>query len=198
MIELMRKERASQVADLHIKGISAGFLSSLGPKLMNALYEAISESPHSFGLVWIENSQVLGFVAFTSDLRKLYKSVCLKKGVLFVALVFRRLFSLRTIRRIFETLFYPGKTRDLNLPNAELLSIAVDESQRGKGIGPSLIQEGLKLCAEKGIMQLKVMVADFNKPANRLYEKMGFKFVTQIESHGVKSNVYVINLKSKS
>jgi ribosomal protein S18 acetylase RimI-like enzyme len=194
MIELMKKEYASQVADLHIKGISTGFLSSLGPAFVKSLYEAIAESPHGFGLVQTEKGIVVGFVAFTTDLSKLYKSICLKKGFFFLILVFKKLFSWNTIKRLFQTLFYPKKSNTLKLPNAELLSIAVDESQRGKGIAPMLIQKGFEMCAERGISEIKVLVADFNQTANRLYQKTGFTFVTQIDSHGVKSNIYIIKL----
>ena len=40
---------ASQVARLHITGISTGFISSLGLEFVTALYEAIAESEYSFG-----------------------------------------------------------------------------------------------------------------------------------------------------
>jgi len=73
---------ANAVAALHISGISTGFISSLGQDFVAALYEAIAESEYSFGFVAVENDKVLGFVAFTTDLNSLYKSIMVKKMLL--------------------------------------------------------------------------------------------------------------------
>lgn len=68
------------MAKLHIEGVSTGFISSLGIDFVTSLYEAITQSKDSFGFVAEENGEVLGFVAFTTNLNKLYKSVILKKS----------------------------------------------------------------------------------------------------------------------
>lgn len=56
-----------------------------------------------------------------------------------------------------------------------LLSIIVDEKYRGKGVGTTLLQALAKLAKEKhGITLLHLEVYDGN-PAQKLYERMGFK-----------------------
>ena len=187
----MLPEHARQVAQLHIEGIHTGFISSLGLPFVTALYSAISESPYGFGYVQKEGAQVVGFVAFTTNLKGLYKTICLKKGIRFFFLLASKMFSFRTVKKIFETIFYPQKTEQAELPAAELLSIAVSETQRGKGVAKQLIRYGLHQCKDNNIDKVKVLVADFNKPANALYQSTGFQFVTTIESHGIVSNIYV-------
>ncbi|MCD6175442.1 MAG: GNAT family N-acetyltransferase, partial [Planctomycetes bacterium] len=192
MIKPLKKEHAVQVARLHIIGIPTGFISSLGEKFMSALYESIAQSPYGFGLVEEIDGKVVGFVAFTTNLKGLYKSIMKKSLFRFGFLLFGKLFSFRTIKKILETLFYPSRVETQGLPKAELLSIAVAESGRGKGVGKQLVQRGLAECRSRGILKVKVLVADFNEPANTLYQKTGFKVTAQIENHGIVSNVYVV------
>lgn len=192
MIKPLSKQHAQQIALLHIRGIPTGFISSLGEKFVTSLYESIADSPYGFGCVEEDDDgKVVGFVAFSKDLGKLYKTICMKNGTQFILLLAGKLISLKRIKKIFETLFYPNRVERPNLPKAELLSIAVNESQRGKGIAQALIEQGLNQCSRMGIHQVKVMVADFNAPANRLYQKTGFTLICQIENHGIVSNVYV-------
>jgi ribosomal protein S18 acetylase RimI-like enzyme len=182
---------ASAVAALHIEGIGTGFISSLGIDFVTALYEAIAKSKYGFGLVAREKDKVIGFVAFTTDINALYKSVILKKGPRFVFLLAGKMLSIRSVKKAFETLLYPSRTKKMKLPSAELLSIVVANEARGKGLGFELIQKGFMECASRGIDKVKVLVGAENKLANKLYLKSGFELVGQIDSHRVASNVYI-------
>ena len=93
----IKPEHARDIASLHIQNIRTGFISSLGIDFVTALYEAIGESNSSFGFVAKENDSVLGFVAFTTNLNKLYKSVILRNGLRFAFLLADKMFSLKRI-----------------------------------------------------------------------------------------------------
>ncbi len=187
----LQKQHSFKVAQLHISGISSGFISSLGQGFVTALYGSIADDQNSFGFVAVEDDKVLGFVAFTTDLSKLYKYVILKKGLRFSFILVKKMFSLETIKKIWTNLFYPKKMKQMDLPDAELLSIVVSPEGRGKGIAKQLTEAGFKECKERGIGKVKVLVAADNQAANKLYQKCGFEFAALIDSHGVKSNVYV-------
>ncbi len=191
--DVLRLEHIEQVAKLHVDGIATGFISSLGLDFVTALYETIAESRTSFGFIAEKNGKVVGFIVFTSNLHNLYKSVILKKGVHFTFLLAGKLFSLKSIKKIFETLFYPNRTRKMNLPSAELLSVVVADGERGKGLAVQLIRQGLQECVKREIHRVKVMVASANESANRLYQKCGFELIAQIKSHGILSNIYVVD-----
>jgi len=184
-------EHASQTAELHISSISTGFISSLGVDFVTALYEAIAQSKASFGFVAEEEGSVLGFVAFTTNLNSLYKSVILRKGLHFAFLLGGKILSLKRIKNVFETLFYPSRIKKMNLPSAELLSIVIAPEGCGKGLATRLVQKGFQECVKRGIEKVKVLVGADNAAANKLYMKCGFEFVGQIDSHGVLSNIYV-------
>jgi len=187
----IKSEHAPDIARLHIMGIDTGFISSLGIDFVTALYEAIAQSKDSFGFVAEENGRVLGFVAFASNVKKLYKSVILKKGLKFSFLLAGKMFSLRRLKKVFETLFYPTRVKKMNLPKAELLSIVVAKEQQNKGIASAMIRKGFEGCVRRKIERIKVLVGVQKKSANRLYLKCGFELVGQIENHGVLSNIYV-------
>ena len=181
---------ARSVAALHIQGINTGFISSLGIGFVTALYEAIAKSVSSFGFAVEDNDKVLGFVAFTTNLNRLYKSIIAKKGWRFALLLAGKMFSLKRIKKILETLFYPGRVKKMHLPDAELLSIAVDPAKYHNGLATELVRKSFEHCRKIGLDKVKVLVAAANEPANRLYLKCGFKLVGQIDNHGVTSNIY--------
>jgi len=181
---------AHDIASLHIQGINTGFISSLGIDFVTALYEAIAKSTSSFGFTVEDNHKVLGFVTFTTNLNKLYKSIIVKKGWRFALLLAGKMFSLKRIKKVFETLFYPGRVKEMNLPSAELLSIAVNPEECRAGLATQLVQKSFEHCQKIGLDKVKVLVAADNEPANKLYLKCGFKLTGQIDNHGVTSNIY--------
>jgi ribosomal protein S18 acetylase RimI-like enzyme len=192
MIKPLQKEHAAQVARLHITGISTGFISSLGERFVTALYEAVVDSPYGFGLVAKEDGRILGFIAFTTNLNQLYKSIIVRKGIRFAFLLAGKMLSLGRMKRIFQTLFYPNRIESLGLPKAELLSIAVSSDARGQGVGKQLCRAGFQECRNRGLEEVKVLVAAKNEAANKLYQACGFEYAAKIENHGIVSNIYVI------
>lgn len=189
----LRAEHAHDVAALHIQGINTGFISSLGINFVTALYEAIAQSNSSFGFAAEDiNGKVLGFVTFTTNLGNLYKSIITKKGWRFALLLVGRMFSVRRIKKVLETLFYPGRVKKMDLPSAELLSIVVSPEECHAGLATRLVQKGFEHCQNMGLDKVKVLVGADNRPANNLYSKCGFEFAGQIDNHGVTSNIYEV------
>ncbi len=182
---------AGQVAALHIQCISTGFISSMGIDFVTSLYDAIVKSKSSLGVVAVRNEKVIGFVSFTTNLNKLYKSLIRRKGLKFALLLAGNVLSLRRIKKIFETLSYPARIKKMNLPSAELLSIAVAPEERRKGLAGQLIEKGLRLYRKTGVDKVKVLIGADNKAGNKLYLKSGFELIGQIVNHGVLSNIYV-------
>jgi ribosomal protein S18 acetylase RimI-like enzyme len=190
----LNKYYSFQAAHLHIEGIPTGFISSLGREFVAALYETIAEDKNSFGFIAVEDDKVLGFVAFSINLSKLYKYVILKKCFKFAFILARKMMSVQAIKKVWANLFYPKKMKDMALPDAELLSIAIAIEGRGRGIAKQLVDAGFEECRKRGIDKVKVLVAVDNEAANKLYKKCEFKLITQIDSHGILSNIYVRDL----
>jgi predicted ATP-grasp superfamily ATP-dependent carboligase/GNAT superfamily N-acetyltransferase len=187
----LRSEHAEEVARLHIHGISAGFISSLGIPFVKALYESIATSEYGFGFVAIQDDEVVGFSSFTTNLGRLYKSVISRHWYKFAFTLAIRAFHFKTLKRIIETLIYPNRVKDMNLPSAEFLSMVVAEEGRGKGLATRLMKAGFSRCSDQGIERIKILAAVHINAINRMYEKFKYDLVGQIENHGNVSNVYV-------
>jgi ribosomal protein S18 acetylase RimI-like enzyme len=190
----LSRQHASIVAELHRQGIGTGFLSSLGGMFMRQLYRAIPSCPAGFGYAWEESDgSVLGFIACAESTGKLYKQALLRRGILMALPLTRFLIRPSVIRRMIATLRYPSQTGE-ELPAAEVLSIAVSQQARGKGVGKALMTAALEEFRRRGISKVKVAVWAGNETANRFYERCEFAIALQREHHGLPMNVYVIDL----
>jgi [ribosomal protein S18]-alanine N-acetyltransferase len=66
---------------------------------------------------------------------------------------------------------------------AELLSIAVAESHRGRGLSGNLLMTHLGHLAGRGVRTVFLEVEENNQPARRLYERAGFAVVGRRERY---------------
>lgn len=66
---------------------------------------------------------------------------------------------------------------------AELLSIAVDASQRGRGLSRDLLITHLGHLAGRGVRKVFLEVEENNRPARRLYDWAGFEVVGRRERY---------------
>jgi len=66
---------------------------------------------------------------------------------------------------------------------AEILSIAVDASYRGKGLSRNLLLTHLGHLAGRGVRTIFLEVEENNLPARRLYERAGFAVVGRRERY---------------
>ena len=66
---------------------------------------------------------------------------------------------------------------------AEILSIAVAESHRGRGLSSNLLLTHLGHLAGRGVRTVFLEVEENNQPARRLYERAGFTVVGRRERY---------------
>jgi ribosomal protein S18 acetylase RimI-like enzyme len=103
--------------------------------------------------------------------------------------------------RLLETVRYPGQADTGNgpLPDAELLSIAVDPAWRAGGTGRALADGVLAGLADHGVGELKVVVGAANHGANRFYARVGFREAGHLTVHqGMPSKVWIRSCHSSS
>ena len=64
---------------------------------------------------------------------------------------------------------------------AEIMNVAVDEHNQGKGIGSALIRHAIEFAKSSGIEKLIFGTADTSTDQQRLYQKLGFKKAGRIK-----------------
>ncbi|MEJ7582511.1 MAG: GNAT family N-acetyltransferase [Acidimicrobiales bacterium] len=186
---LAGRHDAPHVAALHASAIPDGFLVTLGPRFLRRLYARITDSPHAYLLVTEDEHGLTGHIAIALHTGRLYRHFLLRDGVR--AAVVAAPLVLKAPRRIWETLRY-GTVDDSDLPEAEVLSIAVAPRARGHGIGTALLRAGVAELVRRQVTAAQVVTASDNAAALRMYERVGFVPVRHTEVHrGVSQEVLV-------
>jgi glycosyltransferase involved in cell wall biosynthesis/ribosomal protein S18 acetylase RimI-like enzyme len=181
---------ASALARIHREALPEGFLSSLGQAFLRRMYLALARDREAVALVAEHGDRVVGFATGVRSVRGFYRRFYLRHGLAAAFAAAPRLLNRETLRRITETARYPSASEDL--PESELLSIAVTDGWRSHGLGRALAQgivDGLK---DRGAREIKVVVGADNEGGNRFYAGMGFEHRARIAVHaGTPSNVWV-------
>ena len=184
-----RRRVHRQVAELHAQCIDGGFLSTLGPRFLALLYEAIDASPDGVLLVEEDGGHVNGFISGAGNLRTIRDALLRRPLRLGLALL--PALTPRRLARIVETLRYTNTDAD-GLPTAELLSIAVAPANRGCGIAERLYRRLSSHWQQRGVEAFRIVVGDGLAPAQKFYRRMGAVPAGQLHLHaGQGSTVFV-------
>lgn len=188
---------ASALARIHRQALPEGFLSSLGDRFLRRLYAAIAADREAVAFVAEDGKGIAGFATGVPSVRGFYRRFYIRHGFAAMLAAVPHLLRRGVVHRLRETRRYPDTSRDL--PDSELLSIAVDGRLRSRGVGRDLAARILKGLADKGASEIKVVVGAENEGANRFYARMGFRHRASIFVHdGTPSNVLVFRCPSSS
>lgn len=180
-----------QVAQLHLDGLSGGFLAKLGPGFLALMYEAIDRAPGSVLLVEVSGDRVVGFVSGGRGMGPIYRQMLHRPFALARSLL-TLLLRPSHILQILEILRY-GRNKDANagLPESELLSIVVALDMRGRGVAERLYRRLVGHFEAEGVRAFRITVGGELARAHAFYNKMGARPVAAIEVHaGERSVVY--------
>lgn len=188
---LASPKEAVEIAQIHKREIKEGFLSSLPLVFLKKLYTCVIKN--DFCVLAKEGNEVIGFIAGTMDVAKLY-SFFLKRYLFYsVFILFPKVFNLLSLKKITETLFYPKYEKEL--PKAELLTIAVKKDFQGQGIAKKMFEVFILEMETRKTKVFKVLVGEKLKPAISFYEKSGFELLKETEIHkGQKSRIYIYKI----
>ena len=166
------------------------FLPTLGDRFLRRLYRAMVLDPDAVALVADEGGRVTGFAAAVPSVGSFYRRFARRDGIAAAVAAAPHVVRPSVARRVIETARYPGATD--RLPEAELLSIAVDGSSRSAGVGSALASAIAERLSAAGVPAFKAVVGADNAGANRFYERNGFQLAGRTTVHeGVASNVWV-------
>jgi glycosyltransferase involved in cell wall biosynthesis/ribosomal protein S18 acetylase RimI-like enzyme len=190
---------AAAMARLHADGMPDAFLPTLGPRFLARLYRALATDPEAVALVAEGVDGVVGFAAGVPSVGGFYRRFARGHGPAAALAAAPRLVRPSVARRLLETVRYPADAGDGQLPDAELLSIAVAPAVRAGGTARALADGVLAGLAGRGVGDIKVVVGAANQGANRFYAKVGFREAGQLTVHqGTPSNVWIRSCHSSS
>jgi len=198
----MTPSQASDVAELHRESIKTGLTASLGRRFCKTLYLAMASTPYSFILVCEDGQKKLvGFICCATNTSKMYRDVIKKNffPLLFSALI--RLFSLSILKQAVKAIRRPKKFKTGNfsewqLPEAEIVSIAVSPQTQGQHIGTKLIKAAFDKLKDLGHFKVRTWTSEDNKRAVAFYQRQGFEMLGMRQYHTGGIYVFVANLKN--
>ncbi len=141
-------------------------------------------------LVASDSSGVLGYALFTSSLRAMQRRALASGQVIIWALraVVSR-YGIRwhgVARQLWNKILFVGDSRRFRLHcgrgDAQLLNIAVAQHARGRGIAGSLVAEGMRYLATRGINEVRLEVQPANSAAIAVYRGVGFTEVGKMKN----------------
>lgn len=186
-----RAADADAMARLHRESMPTAFLPTLGQGFLRRLYRSLSADADAFVFVAERRGRVVGFASAVMSVNAFYRRFIRKDGLAAGFAAVPRLVRPSVARRVVETARYPSMAN--GLPDAELLSIAVDASSRERGVGSDLVGALVTALERRGVGEFKVIVGTDNERANRFYERLSFRPAGSTAVHrGVSSNVWVM------
>ena len=185
------------IARMHVQSINQGFLPTLGERFLALLYEAIDADQNSALFVEQIDGNVVGFVTGGRGMGSIYRQMLKRWPRLALALL-PVLFQPKKLKRIFEIILFSRKQKPVpGHPRAELFSIAVADSVRGKGVAQRLYGQLVERFRQDGEMVFCIVVGERLESAHRFYRRMGAVPVAQICVHeGQASTLYRHDLSS--
>lgn len=176
------------IADLHATRIDEGFLTSLGTSFLRRLYARVLHSHDAFIVVDDLDGVTTGFAAGVADLGALYRRFIVRDGLRAGFQAAPRL--VKNLPRVVETLRYPATTGDL--PEAEVLAVAVAAERSGHGVGQALVRRAIDEFVSHGIKTAKVVTTADNLAALAMYRACGFVIADGVEVHAGRSSEVLV------
>ncbi|MBN2213294.1 MAG: GNAT family N-acetyltransferase [Bacteroidales bacterium] len=180
-----------EIVTLHLNAFRSVLSGQTGKHFLKCYYKNILKK--GFVFVKITDGRLSGFIAGIEDDDLLYNI----KYYFWAGFgIFTHIWSPALIRSLFRHIKRQRAFRDITI-KPELLSIAVRDDMRGKGIGTSLVDALEKYFTEKHVQVYKVYTDMQYSKGSQLYEKLGFEFLREVDLFGLPFRLYVRNLNYK-
>ncbi len=195
-IRPLRPEDAAASALMHYEGQPHTFLGQMGVPFLTALYRELATSPWGFGVVAVEDGEVVGVATATQSTPKLFRDLILRRGwrllgPTLAALLRRPAF----VRYALETLTYPWKAGHTEQGEFEFLFMGVRRDWRGKGVGGRLMDELINECRRRGCRVFDSLVEEANPVSNQMHLARGFRVKKKIVLYGRPMTLYALDLE---
>jgi len=193
-IEKAKKNDAKIIARIHRKSIKTGFLSTFGDKFLTRLYEFIISSNYCVCYINRLEEKPVGFICISLNSKKMYNDF-LKKNLYLATIIFtKNVLSVNRLIKVFDHLFYNSKKR--NLPNAELLSVAVIEDFKRKKIGSKLFNEAMSYFQRNNVNNFVITTGADNIESNEYFKRNKCKLIKKVSIHrNQNSHIYIKKIK---
>ncbi len=195
----MRPEHArhlfGQIARMHAGAIHHGLLPQMGLGFLTSVYRAVAGSRHGFVIAALADETVVGFVAGSTSIHRMYAGVLWREGPRLLAAAGIQVLRKALWKRIWDVLSYPLRPKGTATPSAgggaELLAIAVLQDVRRKGLGAKLLRAFEEEIRKRRCGTGYSVATNIAEVAsNRFYLKMGLRPTGTMAHHQLILQLY--------
>lgn len=191
-LKTIERDYIIDLAELHKRAFPSFFLTQLGRSFLCTLYTGYMEDENSGIIVAEDNERLIGFIAYSNDYPKFFKSLIKHHLIEFIFCSVGAAIRHPSYCKRLMGAFKKSESVIKEERYVELASICTDPKFANRGIGTKLI-DFLKKCVdfEKYAYINLETDADNNEKANKFYIKNGFVLEgTYITAEGRKMNEY--------
>jgi GNAT superfamily N-acetyltransferase len=174
------------MAHIHATSGTPGLLSDLGaPFLRDVYYAGLLASPVGRALVIEIKGSVVGFVTYSPDSSRLFHDIFRPRMAATLLAVGRA--SIRRPRvaiDFVQTVLTVDRTGEGSDIPAEAVSLEVDPSFQGLGLGFLLLQSAVTDLQAAGVTRIKARILESNRAVERLHPPLGFRQGATFRLHG--------------
>jgi ribosomal protein S18 acetylase RimI-like enzyme len=172
-----------QLVVVHFRSFPEFFLSSLGRRFLRLLYSEIVRHPCGILVVATVSTTVVGFAAGTVNQSGFYRGLIRRRALAFaLAALPAAVRHPVIIPRLVRALRRPAESRDAAAA-ASLMSLGVDPSVAGAGIGSRLVEAFCSALSSRGVDEVCLTTdAAGNDKVNRFYQRLGFRVARAYET----------------
>lgn len=193
-IRPMQFRDAARVAELHEAAMGQSLWAQLGLPFLRELYKALVDCPFFIGFVYVEDGEVKGFIAGTTNTQALYDDL-FRRRVIFIAPaallgVLRRPWAIRPLA---ETALYTKRSGVQDVA-AESLFCSFVPNLRGKRVSGHINKVLFDELRARGADRVKISTEQSNEAAIRQLTSWDFEEVHRFRFYGKEMVTYVLDL----
>lgn len=189
-----RKEDLPTLADIFEEGFNREIVTTLGQtprtKLFEDLFSFLIDILGEEVIVATVGNKVVGYIIVSHNTSQLFRKFFTRGYWLkWISAWLRGEYGFRWIplvRLLRDGLiFLRSKEKEKGIEfESRVLCIAVKKEFQGRGVGASLIREGVEILKNKGATAVRLEVRTGNLSARRLYQKSDFREVGKMRDSG--------------
>ncbi len=185
MITFAGEKHIPNIVDIHCASLPDDFLPQLGRKFLeNTFYPAVVASDQAALIVELDKESVTGFIIVTQDSGQFLSDIIKNNFWQFAWTGLRSsLRSFKYLRKNIEIVISSVFSKESH-PAGEIYIIAVDQNNRGKGIGARLVDAAREYLKEHHIDAIKIKTLTSNVDWIGHFRKAGWKVVDQFRLIG--------------
>ena len=194
-IRPMQFRDATRVAELHHAAMGRSLWAQLGMPFLSALYRGLIDIPTFLGFVYVEDGEVRGFIAGSTDTGAMYGELTRRRGLFLAPFA-----AMGVLRRphlalpLAQTGRYADASGLADVPGESLFCSFVPDL-RGKRVSGHINKVLFDELLARGHAQVKITTEVDNQEANRQLQSWGFEDSGRFRFYGKDMVTYVLPLQ---